>query len=101
MNYNEVISQINSECQRRGMTVYALARMANVPVSTLYGVLHQNNKAQIDTLCEILKALDLQLDVVTIDQKELSNEEEKLIRNIQALSPEKQEVLKALAEWLL
>lgn len=100
MNYNEVISQINSECQRRGMTVYALARLANVPVSTLYGVLHQNNKAQIDTLCEILKALDLQLDIIPIDQKEFNSEGEKLVRSIQALSPQKQDVLKKLVEWL-
>lgn len=103
MTYEELIGIINDTCSARGISVYRLSKLSSIPASTLYGVLRQDNKAQFDTLCEMLKALDLQLVVEPIRLGELPDGGDRRghgERSSAGLSKEKQEVLRTLERWL-
>lgn len=101
MTYDNLIDIINIECRKRNISVYRLSKISSIPISTLYGVLNKNNKAQMDTLCEILNALGLQLVVRPIgaDEKGVFRFSENQ-NDDTGLSEEKQEILEKLVEWL-
>lgn len=100
MTYEKIIERINQECKKRNISVYRLSQISSVPVSTLYGVLHQNNKAQMDTLCEILDALGLQMRIEAVSQCMQEERGSEWERIMEGLSDEKTETLKKLAEWM-
>lgn len=102
MTYEGLIELINQECERRGISVYRLSKLSSIPTSTLYGVLRQKNKAQMDTLCEILSVLGLRLVIEPIEpDKTEDSETEENCRNLTlGLSKEKRDVLQKLSEWL-
>lgn len=101
MTYDNLIDIINLECEKRSISVYKLSKISSIPASTLYGVLNKNNKAQMDTLCEILNALGLKLVVRPIGADEKGvfrfNEDK---NDDTGLSEEKQKILEKLVEWL-
>lgn len=103
MDYKGLIETIQEICKMRGISIYQLAQISSVPISTLYGVFHYKNKAQIDTLFEILTALDMQLSIIPLengDNKNLITTETAWLRQIQELSFEKRALLKALVNYL-
>ena len=102
MTYENLIEMVNQECKKKNISVYKLSKLSSVPVSTLYGVLNKNNKAQVDTLCEILKALDYQLVIQPIRPggEEPFRLSENETEPYGCLSKEKKETLQKLAGWL-
>lgn len=100
MTYDEIIERINLECKKRDISVYKLSGMSSVPISTLYGVLHRNSRAQVDTLCEILAALDLSLTIEPLQKKAGQNRKAAFMAEVTDFSDEKKEVMLKLAEWL-
>lgn len=101
MTYNELIESIRQECSRKGISVYKLSRISGIPQSTIYGIFRNKNKAQVDTLCEILEAL--QLDIV-LESPKAKNEKNVCfceMKDYDSLPKEKQEVLKKLLQWLV
>lgn len=103
MDYNGIIEIILEICKMRGLSIYQLSQISSVPISTIYGVFHYKNKAQIDTLVEILTALDMQLSITPLeneDSKNLITTENAWLRQIQELSFEKRALLKVLVGYL-
>lgn len=100
MEYEELIEEIKKQCDRQSISLYKLSKMSGVPQSTIYGIMNDKNKAQIDTLCEIIKAIGLKIVICPKDeetrQASLQKREDELIN----LPAEKREAIVRLIEWL-
>lgn len=100
MEYELLIKEIKRQCVRKHISIYRLSKLSGVPQSTIYGVLKDKNKAQMDTLCELLKALQMKIVLLPADEEtetELSPEQD---FGIWELPEEKRELMIQLIQWL-
>lgn len=100
MEYEALIEEIKVQCARKQISFYKLSKMSGVPQSTIYGVLKNKNKAQIDTLCELFKALQMKIILVPADEEtefEIPLEQD---YGIMDLPEEKREFVVQLIQWL-
>ena len=99
MEYETLIEEIKKQCARKHISPYKLSKLSGVPQSTIYGILRGKNRAQIDTLCELLKALKLKIFLLPKEEmKQMPSREQDYVLN--GLSDEKKEVVKQLIRWL-
>lgn len=103
MNYEQLIEAIQKECKRKGISGYRLSLMSSIPLSTIYGVFHHKNKAQIDTVCMMLDALGMHLIIMQKkkeDMEEVTIEEAEWLGALRALTDEKRELIQKLITYL-
>lgn len=102
MSYERLIETIRAECANKGISCYRLSQISTVPTSTIYGIFHHRNKAQIDTLCILLGALGLQLRITSKESREEAYERplEDWVREIQELPYEKRDLIRRMVWYL-
>ena len=102
MSYERLIEIIRAECDNKGISCYRLSQISSVPISTIYGIFHYKNKAQIDTICALLEALGLQLSITHIEDDEGKYVYllESWVRDVQELSYEKRNLIKEIVQYL-
>lgn len=100
MNYQTLIDLIKQECHRQNLSVYRLSRISGIPTSTIYGIFRDNNKAQIDTICQLLDALGLQMTIEPKESKASGFSNKLSVLQVSGLSPEQKKVLEKLVGWL-
>lgn len=100
MEYEALIEEIKMQCVRKHISLYRLSKISGVPQSTIYGVLKDKNKAQMDTLCELLKALEMKIILVPADEKAESVAPMEQDYGIMNLSEEKRELVVRLIQCL-
>jgi len=100
MEYEALLRMIKMECSQRKINAYKLAQMSNIPTSTIYGIFSGKNKAQVDTIFQILKALGLQIVIEqqTEEVKELKMDPD--VVKVDRLSDEQKAVIEKLVGWL-
>lgn len=100
MDYQTLIGLIKQECRRQNMSAYKLSQISGIPASTIYGIFRGDNKAQIDTICQMLRALGLQMKIETQPDRELKLRNDLEILQVEGLSREQMKVLNKLINWL-
>ena len=100
MEYEELIEEIKKQCDRQNISLYKLSKMSGVPQSTIYGIMNDKNKAQIDTLCEILKALGLKIVICPKDEETQQSALREREYELTDLPDEEKEAVVRLIEWL-
>lgn len=68
MDYETLIEEMKMQCVRKQISFYKLSKISGIPQSTIYRVMKDKNKAQMDTLYELLKALEMKIMLVPADK---------------------------------
>ena len=100
MDYEALIEEIKIQCARKRISFYKSSKISGVPQSTIYGVLKDKNKAQVDTLCELLKALEMKIVLAPADEETEFEIPLGQDYGIRGLSEEKREFVVQLIQWL-
>lgn len=102
MEYEALIREIKRYCVKENISHYKLSKMSGVPISTIYGVLNNRNRAQFDTICELLDALKLRLVLVPENEQTNLNQNLEMEEDygINTLSAEKRELVTRLIQYL-
>ena len=100
MDILEKITQLREE---RGWSSYKLARMANIPQSTLSNLFNRENSPTMMTLTAICKAFDISLAQFFADiaDARLTNEQSDLLKSWSLLSAHQKKLVKAYINGLL
>ena len=100
MEYEVLIEEIRRQCARKHISPYKLSKMSGVPLSTIYGILKEKNKAQIDTLCDLSKALQLKIVLLPENEDKEQQSSKEQDYGMRKLTDEKKEVVAQLIQWL-
>lgn len=88
--------------ERAGITVEALAEMADVSERYIYRIENEGKKPSYDVLYHLIRALDLSPDLLFYPEKSYENSEiEQLIHMLYKCDPRALDVIKATATALI
>ncbi len=103
---DKIIERIQELCERKHMSLYRLAKNAELPYSSLNNILHRRTCPTVTTLERLCKGLNVSLseffdfEIYPIRNEELTLEEEELLNKYKNLSFRKKELLHAYIEGL-
>ena len=103
---DKIIERIQELCERKHMSLYRLAKNAELPYSSLNNILHRRTCPTVTTLERLCKGLNVSLseffdfEIYPIRNEELTMEEEELLNKYKNLSLRKRELLHAYIEGL-
>lgn len=103
---DKIIERIQELCERKHMSLYRLAKNAELPYSSLNNILHRRTCPTVTTLERLCKGLNVSLseffdfEIYPIRNEELTLEEEELLNKYKNLSLRKRELLHAYIEGL-
>ncbi len=103
---DKIIERIQELCERKHMSLYRLAKNAELPYSSLNNILHRRTCPTVTTLERLCKGLNVSLseffdfEIYPIRNEELTLEEEELLNKYKNLSLRKKELLHAYIEGL-
>lgn len=88
--------------ERAGITVEALAEMADVSERYIYRIENEGKKPSYDVLYHLIRALDLSPDLLFYPEKQSENPEvEQLIHMLYKCDPRALDIIKATATALI
>lgn len=98
----KLIDNLKEICQIQGMTYYALARKADLAMSTVYAVMDKKTVPNVSTLLALCDALEISIVELFNDENvvELSEKEKSIVRCIRSLPQQKKQWLYMAIELL-
>ena len=103
---DQIIERIQELCTRKHISLYRLAKNAELPYSSLNNILHRRTCPTVTTLERLCKGLNVSLseffdfEIYPIRNEELTADEEELLNKYKNLSARKRELLHAYMERL-
>lgn len=103
---DQIIERIQELCTRKHISLYRLAKNAELPYSSLNNILHRRTCPTVTTLERLCKGLNVSLseffdfEIYPIRNEELTADEEELLNKYKNLSARKQELLHAYMDGL-
>ena len=103
---DQIIERIQELCTRKHISLYRLAKNAELPYSSLNNILHRRTCPTVTTLERLCKGLNVSLsecfdfEIYPIRNEELTADEEELLNKYKNLSARKRELLHAYMDGL-
>lgn len=99
----DILERITMLREERGWSSYKLAKMANIPQSTLSNLFNRENSPTIATLTAICKAFDISLAQFfsEVSDSSLTEEQSDLLNNWSLLSKDQKEKVMIYINGLL
>ena len=103
---DQIIERIQELCTRKHISLYRLAKNAELPYSSLNNILHRRTCPPVTTLERLCKGLNVSLseffdfEIYPIRNEELTADEEELLNKYKNLSARKRELLHAYMDGL-
>ena len=103
---DQIIERIQELCTRKHISLYRLAKNAELPYSSLNNILHRRTCPTVTTLERLCKGLNVSLseffdfEIYQIRNEELTADEEELLNKYKNLSARKRELLDAYMDGL-
>ncbi len=103
---DQIIERIQELCTRKHISLYRLAKNAELPYSSLNNILHRRTCPTVTTLERLCKGLNVSLseffdfEIYPIRNEELTADEEELLNKYKNLSARKRELLHAYIDGL-
>lgn len=103
---DKIVERIQELCSKKHISLYRLAKNAELPYSSLNNILHRRTCPTVNTLERLCKGLNVSLseffnfEIYPIRNEELTLEEEDFINRYRNLSNRKKELLNAYIDGL-
>ena len=103
---DQIIERIQELCTRKHISLYRLAKNAELPYSSLNNILHRRTCPTVPPLERLCKGLNVSLseffdfEIYPIRNEELTADEEELLNKYKNLSARKRELLHAYMDGL-
>lgn len=103
---DQIIERIQELCKRKHISLYRLAKNAELPYSSLNNILHRRTCPTVTTLERLCKGLNISLseffdfEIYPLRNEALTLEEEELLNKYKNLSIRKRELLHAYIDGL-
>lgn len=103
---DQIIERIQELCTRKHISLYRLAKNAELPYSSLNNILHRRTCPTVTTLERLCKGLNVSLseffdfEIYPIRNENLTADEEELLNKYKNLSTRKRELLHAYMDGL-
>lgn len=103
---DKVFERIEYLCKIKHLTMYRLAKNADLPYSSLNNIIHRRTCPTIGTLEKLCKGLNISLsdffdfELYPLKDDKLSEREDELVNKYRNLSKKKQELLDAYIDGL-
>ena len=103
---DQIIERIQELCTPKHISLYRLAKNAELPYSSLNNILHRRTCPTVTTLERLCKGLNVSLseffdfEIYPIRNEELTADEEELLNKYKNLSARKRELLHAYMDGL-